>query len=275
LTWEVKVIRKPIPTSTGNLLVAASLACLFGWYSYLSYAQHQLNEKDTTIPSWLQLADGVVTIVTPNARTGDVWLAVDSAATFSRLFIGLGIGVLGAFLLGILMGCSAHVEKLFRLPLSAFARIPPTAAMAVFFVLVGIKTPMFVAMIVFGILPTLALSTFLSVKDVPDELVYKGYTLGGTHGEVIWDVIVKIVFPRFIDATRLVIGPAVVALIAAEMLVGDVGFGYRIRLQGRLMNMNVVYPYLGVLMAFGYLMDAALRTLQRTACKWFVTGNGR
>ncbi len=47
-----------------------------------------------------------------------------------------------------------------------------------------------------------------------------------------------------------------VYLIAAEMVVGDVGFGYRIRLQSKLLNMSVVYPYLAMLAAFGFGMDS-------------------
>ena len=38
-----------------------------------------------------------------------------------------------------------------------------------------------------------------------------------------------------------------VFLIAAEYVVGDVGIGYRIRIQSRILNMNVVYIYLIIL----------------------------
>jgi len=60
-----------------------------------------------------------------------------------------------------------------------------------------------------------------------------------------------------------------VYLIAAEMVVGDEGFGYRIRLQSRLLNMGVVYPYLAMLAMFGYVMDHGLRVLQRVTCPWY------
>jgi len=43
------------------------------------------------------------------------------------------------------------------------------------------------------------------------------YTLGASHMEVIWAVIFQYVLPKLIDAVRLVIGPAMVFLIAAEM----------------------------------------------------------
>ena len=86
---------------------------------------------------------------------------------------------------------------------------------------------------------------------------------------MIWTIIFRQVFPKLIDALRLVIGPAMVYLIAAEMVVGDVGFGYRIRLQSKLLNMSVVYPYLALLAAFGFGMDHALKLLQRKLCPWY------
>jgi NitT/TauT family transport system permease protein len=128
---------------------------------------------------------------------------------------------------------------------------------------------MYIAMIAFGILPTLAMTVYLSVKEFPDELQYKAYTLGASSPEVIWAVIFRYVFPKLIDAIRLVIGPAMVFLIAAEMLVGDVGFGYRIRLQSKLLNMNVVYPYLAALAGFGFGMDYVLKLIQRKLCPWY------
>jgi NitT/TauT family transport system permease protein len=110
------------------------------------------------------------------------------------------------------------------------------------------------------------------VKDFPEELQYKSYTLGASHMEVIGSIILSQVLPRLIDALRLVIGPALVYLIAAEMVVGDVGFGYRIRLQSKLLNMSVVYPYLALLAGFGFSMNFLLCRLQRKLCPWYDPG---
>ena len=92
--------------------------------------------------------------------------------------------------------------------------------------------------------------------------------------ELIWNVVLRIIWPRIIDAVRLQIGPAMVYLIAAEMVVGDVGFGYRIRLQSRLLSMDVVYPYLALLATFGFFMDFALRKLQHWTSPWFTQRSG-
>jgi NitT/TauT family transport system permease protein len=263
------VIRRPIQPKTSVLLGLLSLILLLGAYTYLSHRQHQNNPDDTTIPTWTQLKQGVVTAFELNARSRDRWVVEDAKASGARLFAGVALGVAGSLVLGMLMGCFAPMEAFFYPSLSLLAKVPPTAALAVFFVLVGTDTKMYVAMIAFGILPTLAMTVYLAVKEFPEELQFKTYTLGASHMEVIWTVIFRYVFPKLIDALRLVIGPAMVFLIAAEMLVGDVGFGYRIRLQSKLLNMNVVYPYLAMLAGFGFAMDYALRLLQRKCCPWY------
>lgn len=263
------MIRGQIGRGQTLLLGAVSIAILLGSYTWLSHRQHQKNPDDTTIPSWSQLKEGVVTAVSPNKRSGERWIVEDAKATLSRLFLGLAYGLVGAVVVGVAMGCFPRVEALLAPPLALLAKVPPTAALAVFFVLFGTDLKMYTAMIAFGILPSMAQSVFLAVDDIPGELIHKSYTLGASNLEVIWNVIVRNVLPRMIDSIRLQIGPAMVYLIAAEMVTGDVGFGYRIRLQSRLLNMNVVYPYLAFLAAFGFIMDASLRGLQRWLSPWY------
>ncbi len=262
------MLRQPIPRKLRAALIVASILALLGLYTLISGVQHSKNPDDTTIPTWRQLGSGIATAFEVNKRSGERWIAVDSWATGARLFLGLLVGVVGAVVLGLLMGCYKGVEAFFAPPLSLLAKVPPTAALAVFFVMVGTDTEMYVAMIAFGIMPTLAQAVYLGVKDVPDELLFKAYTLGASNGEIVWNVIFPHTLPKILDAIRLQIGPAMVYLIAAEMVCGGVGFGYRIRLQSRLLNMSVVYPYLGMLAAFGFAMDLGLRRLQRAACPW-------
>ncbi|MBN2507170.1 MAG: ABC transporter permease subunit [Verrucomicrobia bacterium] len=265
------MIRLPISRAASIGLGVASVLLLLLAYTWLSQRQHRLNPSDTTIPTWRQLGHGVVQAFEVNDRSQDRWVVADARATGLRLFAGLGFGVLGAVILGMAMGCFTPVEAFAYPLLSLLAKVPPTAALAVFFVLVGTDMNMYVAMIAFGILPTLAMTVFLAVKEFPEELQYKAYTLGASNMEVILSIMFRYALPRLLDSVRLMIGPAMVFLIAAEMLVGDVGFGYRIRLQSKLVNMSVVYPYLAMLAGFGYAMDFALKALQRWLCPWSFT----
>lgn len=269
------MLRRPISRTKRLILQALSVVLLLGIYTVLSIHQHQINPNDTTIPSWAQLAEGVVKIVEVNERGNERWLLVDTAATGGRLLLGLLVGVLGAFIIGVWMGVAASVEALLIPPLSLLAKVPPTAALAVFFVMVGTDLEMYVAMIAFGVLPTLAQAIYLSVRDVPEQMLHKAYTLGASHFEVIWNVIVRQILPKLIDAVRLQIGPAMVYLIAAEMVCASVGFGYRIRIQFKKLDMDVVFPYLLLLAVAGFALDWSLTLLQRKACPWFQNAHRR
>ena len=263
------MIRGSIPHGQRIVLGILSILLFLGIYTFLAHRQHVNNPDDTTMPSWSQLRDGIETAFSPNPRSGERWVVIDAGATLSRLFLGLLTGVVGAAITGIFMGCFPRFEALTMAPLSFLAKIPPTAALAVFFVMVGTGREMYVAMIAFGILPILAQSIYLAVIEIPEELLNKAETHGASRAELIWNVVFRVILPKIIDAIRLQIGPAMVYLIAAEMVCGAMGFGYRIRLQSRLLNMNVVYPYLVLLSGFGFIMDYGLRKLQQASCPWF------
>jgi NitT/TauT family transport system permease protein len=227
---------------------------------------------DQTVPTWHSLyRDGLLRVLTPQGlRRNEYWLWEDARATLGRLLAGLAVGVTLSVLLGLLMGSYAPLEAFFVPPLAFLAKIPPTAMLAVFFVLVGTSFKMYVAMIAFGILPTLAQAVYQSAqKDVPDAFIDKAYTLGASQIELIWNVTYKQILPRILDAIRLQIGPAMVVLVAAEWMVADQGFGYRLRLFYQRTDMTVVYLYCFLLGAIGLISDYLLIGLRRWLCPWF------
>ncbi|MEM6733987.1 MAG: hypothetical protein AAF658_20660, partial [Myxococcota bacterium] len=151
------------------VLQIASIVVLLGLYTLLSHIQHLENPNDTTIPSWSQLGEGLVKIFEINPRSDERWIIVDTLATGERYFLGMIVSIALAFVLGVGMGRFEAMEAFFSAPLSLMAKVPPTAALAVFFVMVGTDLEMYVAMIAFGVAPTLAMSIFLSVRAVPDQ----------------------------------------------------------------------------------------------------------
>jgi NitT/TauT family transport system permease protein len=107
------------------------------------------------------------------------------------------------------------------------------------------------------------------VNDVKDEAIDKAYTLGASDPEIVYEVIWKQVLPPILDNIRLQIGPAMIFLLAAEMLVGAEGMGYRIRMESRVLNMSIVYIYLCILGFTGLLGDWCLLWLRKKLCPWY------
>ncbi len=264
------MIRQPIPRGWHWVLGIVSVLLLAALYTWVSHRQHVVNPLDKTIPFWSQLwQDGVVRACTPDAQ-GEIWLWEDSKATFLRLGFGLALASLIGVVLGLAMGCYAPIEAFFMPPVSFLAKVPPTAMVVLFLIMSAADFGRFIGMLCFGLIPTLAQTIYSAARnDVPNELVYKAHTLGASQAECIWDVIFKHVLPKILEAIRLLIGPAMVYIIAAELMLADVGFGYRIRTTSRLLDMSVVFFYLSVLALSGYLMDHAMIWLRRKLCPWY------
>ena len=126
------MIGRPISRPKAVLLSVLSVLMLLVGYTWVSHRQHQVNPNDTTIPSWGQLAEGVKKFTQPD-RKGDRWLVEDSLATGERLALGLALGIVFGFLIGMLMGCISPVEAFLHPPISMLAKVPQTAALAVYF----------------------------------------------------------------------------------------------------------------------------------------------
>lgn len=274
------MIRKRLKQTTTIALGASSILVLIGLYTALSYRQHKINPQDRTVPTFYQMYEGIQKATTPHGKN-DSWLMEDISATGMRLLLSFLFSILLATSIGIL-GCFSGFRAFLAPILSFFSQIQPTAIVSVFFAFLPTLAQLmpwteqynlFIAVIVFGTAPALAERIHLAIRDIPSERIYKAYTLGGSHLEIVFSIIFREILPHIIDGIRGLFGPMLVYLIAAEMLYAGEGFGYRIRLQSRLANMDVVFPYIILLANFGYLVNYLFGQIQKRLCSWFNNGN--
>jgi NitT/TauT family transport system permease protein len=282
------MIRKPISRRTYVALGVTSFVTLGALYTLLS-----IMVQKKTVPTWGQIyEEGFREAYLPKTETlpkAGEWdpvqrkivyhdetithaplIVIDGRATLERLCSALGLSILIAVPLGVLMGCYPVAEAYCLPPLAFLAKIAPTAMLAVFITAANTEAQFHTAIIAFGLIPTLAQTVFLAAKeDVPEELLFKARTLGATQLECIWDVIVKYILPKVLGAVRLTVGPAIVYLMASEWARGDVGFGCRMRLVQKQLNMSLILTYLITLGLFGLLVDRALIWAQRKLCPWY------
>ncbi len=267
------MIRRPIPRWLFITLAVCGLLSGILAYAGLSLRQTRINPSQNVLPGISGLSKGVVEITKPRGSPNNPkpsWLVTDVKATYWRLLLGLTAGTLFSIVIGIAMGAYPAAEAFFSPVITFMAKIPPTAMLAVYMVLFSLKLELYVALVAFGVFFTMVQAIYQAVKkDVALDLINKAYTLGASEAEVLFEVIWKQTLPRIIENIRLHIGPAMVFLIAAEMLFASEGFGYTIRQQSRLVNMNVVYIYLAMLGLSGLLFDWLLMRLRRWLCPWF------
>jgi NitT/TauT family transport system permease protein len=268
------MIRRPIPVWLFWLLAIGGVVVLLGSYELVSARQTRINEKQTTIPSFEKLGQGLKQIFQAkgdpdNPKPAMFW--VDMRATLWRLLLGLSIGVVLSVIVGVLMGTYHWIEAPLSPLVMFLSKVPPTAMMPIYFAVVGTDQRMFASMVALGVFFSMTQAIYQAVQqDVTDEAINKAYTLGASEFEIIYEVIWKQILPKIIDNIRLQIGPAMVFLLAAEMVVGSAGLGYQIRMQSRILNMSIVYVYLAILAVIGLLAEWSLATLRKKLCPWFI-----
>jgi len=267
------MIRRAIPPWLFWLLAICGVVVLLGLYELISLRQTRINSLQSTIPSFEKLGVGLKQIFRPqglpeNPKPPMFW--TDIRATLWRLVMGMSVGVAASIVVGVLMGAYRWIEAPLGPVVMFLSKIPPTAMMPIYFALVGTDQRMFTSMVALGIFFSMTQSIYQAVRqDVSDEAINKAYTLGASEMEIIYEVIWKQILPKIIDSIRLQIGPAMVFLLAAEMVVGNAGLGYQIRMQSRILNMSIVYVYLAILAFIGLIAEWGLATLRRKLCPWY------
>lgn len=258
------------PGRGGSVLLAAlpfallALAYLIG--SALRLAD---NPADKLLPSLQAMARMVeVMAFTPDRRTGDYLLWVDTAASLTRLFAGLGIATLIALTLGLLTGVLPTARAMLGPFIAFLSMVPPLALLPVLFITLGLGEVSKIALITIGTAPILTRDLALTAAALPREQIVKAETLGASSWLIALRIVLPQVMPRLIDSLRLQLGPAFLFLIAAEAISAEAGLGYRIFLVRRYLSMDIIFPYVLWITLLAVAMDLALRLLRRRLCPW-------
>lgn len=261
-------------------LFAAAIALYF----QASHKRHLDNPDDKVAPSITQLAQGITDAVLKPADDDDVssddaakpWfrrffdsmLWSDTVASAKR-FAWAMLLLVPAVVLGLHMGLFPVVGTFFLRFILFFDKIIALSVLPILFIAFGIDELSKIMLIVIGVTPTIILDTFNLTKSVPPEQVVKGFTLGARDFGVAYRIVLRQILPRVINSIRLNLKPIMLFLFAGEMIASQNGLAFRIALLRRNMAMNIIIPYVMWVALLLFLVDLAMRVLNRRLHPWF------
>ena len=265
------------PDRSGALLLGALpflLICIL--YLFASHSRLTENPNDKVLPALSTFAATIHTVAfEADKRTGDILLWCDSAASLTRLGIGVAVSALAGLLFGIATGALPFVRASLAPFIAALSLIPPLALLPVLFIVFGLGELSKVVLIVFGIAPFIMRDVSMRVGELPSEQIIKAQTLGASSWQVITRVILPQILPRLLDAVRLSLGAAWLFLIAAEAIAAEDGLGYRIFLVRRYLAMDLILPYVVWITLLAFLTDYTIRRFTAWAYPWYQGGARR
>jgi NitT/TauT family transport system permease protein len=266
------IIGSPIAPATRVLLGVIGVALVLGVYEYYVQAHGAAGGNPRFSPGFGQLwtAFQELTDVDPRTETVPFW--VDTRASLGILAKGLGLGIAISAALGLGMGVLSTVHAMCSPVVTAIAKVPPTAMIALFMVVFGVTGDGFkVALIVFGISPTLAIGIALVARAVPKNTIVKAYSLGASTLDVVVKAIIPQIIPQVIEMIRMAVGPAWIYLIAAEYINSSEGIGHGIVLSQRMVRIDHILVYVIWLAVLGTAIDLGFHLLSRLVAPWSST----
>jgi len=263
--------RKP---NRGQELALIALPFLLMAAVYLIFSALRLaeNPHDKLLPSPAAMAEAVRTLAFhADPRTGGYIFWDDTFASLQRLFAALGLATAIALVVGLAIGILPVMRALFDDFVAVVSMAPPLALLPILFIALGLGEASKIALIVIGCAPVMIRDLALRVSELPREQFLKAQTLGANTWQIAIRVVLPQMLPRLLDSLRLQLGPAWLFLIAAEAIAADSGLGYRIFLVRRYLAMDTILPYVTWITLLAFLMDFALRLIQRKAFPWFAS----
>jgi NitT/TauT family transport system permease protein len=252
-------------------------------YLWIAQARHRENPEDRVTPTVAQMAKGMWTAAMQPAEEDEApaaeatgvlqqfsrsMLWKDTRATAKRFAYSLAL-LIPAVIVGLHMGLFPFARVFFLRFVLFFDKIVALSLLPILFIAFGIDELSKIMLIVIGVAPTIILDSFNLTRGVPPEQVVKAFTLGAGDFTVAYRVVLKQIAPRILNSIRLNLKAVMLFLFAGEMIASTDGLAYRIALLRRHMGMDVIIPYVLWVALLLFLVDFAMRLINRKLHPWF------
>jgi ABC-type nitrate/sulfonate/bicarbonate transport system permease component len=199
--------------------------------------------------------------------TQEFWSSVgDTAHTWA---IGLLASLVVALPLGLALGASALLYRMFRVTIDFLRTIPPVALLPLALLLYGAREMTALLLVVFGSVWPLLLQTMYGVHQVDPVTrdVARAYRL--RRRDFVRSVVLPSAAPFIATGVRIAATMSLLLVVGAELLGGVPGIGAQIATdQTSAAQIPSMYAYVVVATALGVALNLLIIRLERRALSW-------
>jgi NitT/TauT family transport system permease protein len=192
-----------------------------------------------------------------NVANGKITDAVQKSLV--RLGLGFGLAIIGGTLIGLGMAVSSLVQRSVGSLMVGLQSLPSISWLPLAILWFGLTRGAILFVVVLGALPSVALATAASVRQVPPILQRAGRTLGARRMRLWGRVIFPAAIPGYLAGLQQGWAFAWRSLMAGELIAGaaSVGLGQLMEFNRQLFHTSVVMAVMIVIVAIGMVVDLA------------------
>ncbi|HUV32088.1 MAG TPA: ABC transporter permease subunit [Devosiaceae bacterium] len=209
------------------------------------------------LPPLSSVLVAMVQIVPTRTFMSAMWVTIYAFAIGN--FIAIGVGVP----LGLLMGRSVIVDRIFLPWVNVFLSAPLTALVPVIMVLFGLGQTTIILTVVLFSMWIIVLDTRAGVRSISPSLVEMASSFGASPWQAFRRIYFWAALPEILAGVRLGVIRSVKGVIIGQLLVTIVGFGALFQLYGSRFMMEEFWAALVILFGFAFLLAEGLARLER------------
>jgi len=215
------------------------------------------------------------TMPTPYAVAVSFWQLIVTGQLWPNLLISLqrvALGLLFGGSIGIILALAASLSRFGEDAIDAtvqMARTLPHLALIPLMILwFGIGETPKIVLIALGSLFPIYLNLFSAVRGADRKLIEAASTLGLSHAETVFHVILPAAVPGFLVGLRQALGASWISLVVAEQINASSGIGYLVMNARDFLRTDIIFDGLIVYALLGLATDQAVRALERYLLAW-------
>lgn len=186
-------------------------------------------------------------------RDGTFLLGI--GASMARLISGYGISLVLGIGLGLMVGCVKWLDDTLGVLLLALQTLPSICWLPLALLWFGLNEKAILFMVVIGAALSISLAAEDGVRNVPPLFIRAARNLGARGWRLYLQVIFPAAFPSIVTGMKLGWSFAWRALMAAELLYGNVGLGELLSMGRELNDMAQVLSVMIVIILLGLGVD--------------------
>ena len=200
------------------------------------------------------------------APKGSLW--THTLATLRNTFWGFLVGVTSGVAVGLLLGRSQTLAKIFEPYIVAFNSLPRVALVPLIIIMFGLGDLSKVVTALTLVFFVVFFNTFEGTRSVDRDLINAARFLGASDAQVTWTIVVPSALAWVFAALSPAISFALIGVIVGEFIGSERGLGKIIIEAEAQLQIADMMVALVVLMVIGVVLVMAFRAIERRLLRW-------
>jgi ABC-type nitrate/sulfonate/bicarbonate transport system permease component len=192
----------------------------------------------------------------------------DFTPSLAHIFVGWLAASFFGIVLGVAVGRSRAISEYLN-PLIEFGRaIPPPTLIPFFIIVFKIADPMYIAVIIFGVIWPVLLNTIDGARTVDSVQLDTAKVFGITGWQRLWKVILPAASPKIFAGLRLSLSLAVILMVISELIGAASGIGEHLVNAQQSFQLPSMWAGILLLSILGLLLNGVFVLVERRVLSW-------